>query len=366
MTLNIKTQRFFKSAASSKTPILIVGNKIFKATMNKVDDTTSNFFHFIDQNYKLELSQRTLSDYDKEYLGMLDIDELVSQQLEKESRKLEKDIRNMRETLKDDHILFFIKNHVFKYLRKNKSRISYEPATREQVGDLEKKIGRRSLEEKMTAKIRYRNLCILSNSLFKGDLYFILGKRVKRLIETDSPSSIYVAFSGKKYGLEPYASIKALEKIFHELIEQQINKDAEEAKKRLEELEKDKERYKKLAQKEFKEDDFGFIKKNDSYVMFVVCSPHAYVKGNDYYLFEEIEIGIKIPVKNKKIEEITIDKCRPYALDKKYSHPCLPVRDREICFTGKDPASAKITIKNDLEKRVSKAKSKKIIRSTLD
>ena len=365
MTLTIPAQPFFESAARSKTPMLIVGNKIFKTTTNKVDSTTSNFFHFNEQDFKLEPSQRALSDYDEDYLKMLNLDELVSQQLEKETKGLEEEIKSMIEALESNQILFFIENHVFKYIGKNKSKVSYKHTAKKQE-DGERRIGGRSLEEKVSAKIRHKNLYILSNSLFKGDLYFILSKGVKHLVETDSPDPIYVAFSGKKYELRPYASLKALEKTSHELIRQQIDRDAEEAKKRLQELEKDKERYKKLTQKEFEEGNFRFIKENGSYIVFTVCPPHAYINGDDYYLFEETKVGIRIPVKNGKIGAISIDKCRPFVLDKKYSHPCLPTTDREICFTGKDPASAKIAIKKDIEKKIAKEKSKGEVRSTLD
>ena len=95
-----------------------------------------------------------------------------------------------------------------------------------------------------------------------------------------------------------------------------------------------------ITQKEYEEDDFGFVRENGSYIISMVCPPHAYIKEGNYYLFEKTKIGIEIPLKNGRVGDIALDKCRPFALDKSYDHPCLynpkiaEKAYRGVCFTG--------------------------------
>lgn len=364
MNLILPNQQFFESAA--KTPTLIVGRRIFKATKDS-GSNSPNIFHYLGLNFKLEPSQRTLEDYDKEYLNGLNIDTIIDQHIEKESASLKEEVRNMREALNIYPILYFIENYIFKYLRKiedttNSSEESKKHTIDNNKDKIKEILSRKdTLEEKVIAKVRQNNFYILSNHLFKEGMYFILGKRVKRLVESDCQNDIHIIYAKKNYELSSFMHLKDLEKEFYKLIEQQILIEVEEAKKKPKKLELDRQHIQKLNNEEFEEDGFGFLKRDNSYIIFIVCPPHAYIKGNNYYLFEETKIGVAIPFENGRIGNIDTNN-RPIILDNSYDHPCLPSQgvDREICFTGGgNSIDARIKLKEDLDKKITKERLQK-------
>ncbi|MBU0461712.1 MAG: hypothetical protein KJ574_03945 [Nanoarchaeota archaeon] len=155
------------------------------------------------------------------------------------------------------------------------------------------------------------------------DVLVMLG-HVYQLAQTKDDADTFVAVKGKRFALAPFTNVESVEDAYQRFLAKSIKIDAvEQLEDQVREIEEAKAKFKGiegLAKKnEFQAGDVGFMKHDEGYYVYLRVPKFAmkHPKRDDYYLFEECRVGVRI---NYSDGELHIGE--PVVIDK-YRHPFL-------------------------------------------
>ena len=340
---------FFKTVRFK--PSLVCSGKVHGAG-KEITSVYGNHFCSCGKLFELTANNSTLDDFDYEYARNCGLEEQLGKEIEKMHSRREEartKIKKQLAALKSQKILHFMNNYLFRVLNSRESSLLENGFDNDNGSD--DVIVRRMLEGRNETRFK------ILNKMFRKGLHFVLGSMIYVCKETENPEKIHLRFLSQNYNLNGVCSLEELEKKYNKLFNTAAKEEAQVKDEKLEKMLARSDDIKKFMKEEYHEGDFGFKKIREDYYATIKIPPHCYNIRNDYYLFEPVDMGVRIPVTSKgEIGVINLANCSPVDLGTKYKHPSLQPKHegkiRYLCYKGGNQIAIEKAVESELKSEV--------------